>query len=304
MPNQDANDSLIEVITAPWNIGLRPDPAAGGALPGTWRAPEVLAEAGLNDRLGAVVTELPRPPYDTEPQPGTWIRNGHTLREHTLLLAEAVTAALSAGRTPVVVGGDCSVVLGGLIGTRRRHERVALLHVDGHTDFGHPGNQEPDTLVSPAGMALALSTGRGEPLLTRWPGIEAELVQDQDVVQLGDREDEVPPGTFLVIGIEALLAKGISAAVGQAVGHLDPDLPIWLHVDLDVLDAAVLPAVDSPGSPGLNYPQLTQLLAELVGTGQIVGIDVTIYDPDLDPGTGQAPAIVDCLVAGLRPDLA
>jgi arginase len=300
MPDQDAKHPPTEVIQAPWNIGLRPDPAAPGALPGTWRAPQVLAEAGLTQRLASVkVTRLPRPPYDTEPQPGTWIRNGRTLREHGLLLAEAVANALEAGRRPVVVGGDCSILLGCLAGARRRHERVALLHVDGHADFGHPGNQDPATLSSAAGMDLALSTGRGDPLLTRWPGVEAELVRDQDAVQLGDREAELPEGTVLGIPIEEILASGPAAAAERAIAHLAPSLPIWLHLDLDVLDGTVLPAVDSPGSPGLTYPELTQLLAQLHRTGRILGADIAIYDPDLDPGTAQAPAIVDCLAAGL-----
>ncbi len=292
----DTRNRPTEVIQAPWNIGLRPDPAAQGALPGTWRAPQVLDESGLSRRLAAVeVTTLPRPPYATEPQPGTWIRNGHTLREHGLLLADAVANALGAGRRPVVVGGDCSILLGCLAGARRRSERIALLHVDGHADFGHPGNQEPDTLVSAAGMDLALSTGRGDPLLTRWPGVEGELVHDQDAVQLGDREAELPEGALLGIPIHEILTSGPTAAAERAVAHLNPDLPIWLHLDLDVLDGTVLPAVDSPGSPGLSYPQLTLLLTALHRTGRILGMDVSIYDPDLDPGTAQAAAIVDCL---------
>jgi arginase len=74
---------------------------------------------------------------------------------------------------------------------------------------------------------------------------------------------------------------------------------VWLHVDLDVLDQGVLPAVDSPGSPGLDFAQLADLLARLVGTGRVIGLDVTIYDPELDPKGEYLPAIVDCLASGL-----
>ena len=294
-----ADDSQrIEVICAPWSIGLRPD--VHGAEPGTWNAPHVLREAGLDRRLHAVtVTELPRPPYLAEAQPGTRIRNGVTLREHSLLLADAVSAAIAAGRLPVVVGGDCSVLLGCLAGARRHHG-IALAHIDGHPDFTHPGNHDFATLGSAAGMDLALATGRGELLLTSWPGLDGPLVQDQHVVQLGDRTGLTLPPGLLVIGIEELLATGMDAAARRATGHLPAEHPIWVHIDLDVLDAAVLPAVDTPGTPGLTFEQLTRLLSRLRQTSRILGVDVTIYDPHLDPDHAHPAAIVDCVAQGLH----
>ncbi len=70
----------------------------------------------------------------------------------------------------------------------------------------------------------------------------------------------------------------------------------WVHVDLDVLDQRVMNAVDSPGSPGLDFPQLATLLRTLLASGRVIGLDVCIYDPDLDPGHHLAQPIVDCLV--------
>ncbi|WP_433065452.1 arginase family protein [Dactylosporangium sp. CS-033363] len=281
----------LELIAAPWCIGLRP--GRGGVEPGTWRAPSVLLEAGLAARLGAaVVTELPRPPYDPEPQPGTRIRNGLTIREHALLLAAAVEAALGAARVPLVLGGDCSVLLGGLAGARRRGT-TGLVHIDGHTDFKHPGNADFTELGNAVGMDLALATGRGELLLTDWPG---PLVADRDAVQLGDRTGR--PIEPLVVGIAELLAGGMAAAAERAARHLEPP-PIWVHVDLDVLDGAVLPAVDTPGSPGLTFAQLTELLGALWRTGRVAGLDVAVYDPDLDPELAHAPSIVGCLAEAL-----
>jgi arginase len=56
-----------------------------------------------------------------------------------------------------------------------------------------------------------------------------------------------------------------------------------------------MPAVDSPGSPGLSFEQLAELMSRLINSGHILGVDVTIYDPDLDPMQSYARAIVDCL---------
>ena len=300
MSAQDRGDGLVEVIEAPWSIGLRPN--AAGVEPGTWRAPQVLRDAGLVERLrAATVVALPWPPYSFEAQPGSRIRNGVTLREHGLRLAGAVGRALGAGRMPVVVGGDCSVLLGCLAGARRYGE-CGLIHVDGHTDFAHPGNHDFTTLRAAAGTDLALASGRGELLLTHWPGVDGPLVDDRRIVQLGDRTGaDEPADPSLTIGIEEVLAIGVDDATRRALAHLDSyDVrPLWLHVDLDVLDVAELSAVDSPGSPGLTFEQLATLLARIRASGRVIGADIAIYDPDLDPGQFHAQSIVDCIGTGL-----
>ncbi|MFI1338000.1 arginase family protein [Streptomyces sp. NPDC020845] len=291
----------VELITAPWNLGLRPP--APGREPGTWQAPQALLAAGLEARLRpARVVKLDRPPYEFDAQPATRIRNGVTIREHALRLGESVQAALAASRFAVVLGGDCSILLGCLLGARR-DGRCGLVHLDGHSDFRHPGNYDASSsLGSAAGMDLALATGRGELLLSHWPVVGRPLVADEDVVQIGDREDEeIPPVTRFTaqeiqqIGIADLGERVISRLERRGLDR------VWLHVDLDVLDERALPAVDSPGSPGLDFSQLAELISTLVSTGRVVGLDVAIYDPDLDPDGAYAAPIVDCLASALTP---
>ena len=130
----------IEIIEAPSNLGLRP--LREGHIPGTWRAPEALRRAGLHDRLmPGLVHRLERPPYDLNPQPGTRIRNGRTIRRYSEELARRVSQTLASGKAPIVIGGDCSILLGCLLGARRSG-RCGLIHVDGHSDFFHPGNYD------------------------------------------------------------------------------------------------------------------------------------------------------------------
>ncbi|MDI2129114.1 arginase family protein [Yinghuangia seranimata] len=293
--------AAVDLIAAPWNIGLRPP--APGREPGTWRAPNALLAAGLEARLGpAALVELDRPPYAVDPQPATRVRNGVTLREHTLKLADAVHTTLAASRFPVVLGGDCSILLGCLLGARRGG-RCGLVHLDGHSDFRHPGNYDAAaSLGSAAGMDLALATGRGELLLTHWPDVGRPLVADDDVVQIGDREDDdTPPVTRFTA--QEIQRTGVADIAERVAARLDDRAldRVWLHIDLDVLDERVLPAVDSPGRPGLDFPQLTDLVAALITTGRIVGLDVAIYDPDLDPDHAYAAPIVDCLASALTP---
>ncbi|NUT33310.1 MAG: arginase family protein [Hamadaea sp.] len=298
----------IALITAPSSLGLRP--LTPGHEPGAWRAPQALLDAGLADRVGATrVVALDHPDYDFEAQPGTRLRNGHTLRAYSLGLADAVTAALDAARFPLVVGGDCAVLLGCLVAARRAG-RCGLVHVDGHNDFYHPNNYDTAArLGSAAGMDLALATGRGEPILTHWPVVGTPLVADEDVIQLGDREVEEPGPAdewtpvmeSAIVGLTAqqLLSLGVAQVARRVARRLDDRGldRVWLHVDVDVLDQEVMPAVDSPGSPGLGFGQLSELLGRLIGDGRVIGLDVCIYDPEMDPETAYAGPLADC-VAG------
>ena len=295
----------VEVVTAPSNLGLRPP--APGHEPGAARAPRALLRQGLADRLHAIaITEVPAPAYDFLGQPGTQIRNGVAIREHALQLADAVATALAASRFVVVVGGDCSVLLGCLAGARRAG-RIGLVHVDGHSDFRHPGNRDAGSgLGTAAGMDLALATGRGELLLSHWPVVGRPLVNDDDAIQVGDREavatgpGSLPPG-IVRFPIADILRAGVAPVADAAIERLrDRGLDrVWLHVDLDVLDQNALPAVDSPGRPGLTWDQVSQLGSRLVGTGYIAGLTVASYDPDLDPAAEYAPRVVDVIASTL-----
>jgi arginase len=62
-----------------------------------------------------------------------------------------------------------------------------------------------------------------------------------------------------------------------------------------------MPAVDYRLPDGLSWDELTVVLQLAVMTGHAVGIEVTIFNPTLDPDGHIAHALVDALVAGLSP---
>jgi len=270
-------------------------------------------EAGLQTHVGAEkVLQLSRPPYDVRPQAGTRVRNGTTLRHFSLDLAAAVHTALEAGAFPLVIGGDCSVLLGSLYGARLAGAR-GLIHIDGHSDFFHPGNYDTHgRLESAAGMDLALATGRGEPLLTHWPSIDGPLVRDEDAIQVGEREamtddfrlsyGDIVRTSITRYIIQEVLGSGIEHTAKSVIERLRArDLRrVWLHVDLDVLDQSVMPAVDSPGSPGLTFAQLRFLLARLHLSERVAGATITIYDPARDRQKRYAAPIVATLGAAFE----
>jgi arginase len=301
----------IAIVLAPSNLGLRPH--ENGTQQGTWGAPKALMDVGLEKALNAVeVIALDRPKYEFHAQPGTRIRNGNTIRAFTLQLSEKINALLKKNKFPVVIGGDCSILLGGLYGSRLAGGR-GLIHIDGHADFSHPGNYDTASrLGSVAGMDLALASGRGEDLLTDWPKIGKPLANDADIIQFGERNAESPNykdyyGDILrteikMFKIQNILKDGIKASAQKAIARLEERSlnKVWAHVDLDVLDEKIMPAVDSPGSPGLNYVQLSELIATLCNSGRISGINFAIYDPERDPGLKYAPSLVKCIAAALK----
>lgn len=295
------------LIRAPSNLGLRP--LRPGHEPGTWRAPQALTEAGLESWLRSDRTvDLDRPRYSTEPQPGTVLRNGPAIRRFNEQVADAVDAALRDRLFPVVVGGDCSILIGALAGVRR-HSELALVHLDGHSDFRHPGNYENFPLHSVAGMDLALAIGLGDPLMLR--GIPDPLVPAERAIQIGEREgrdpdwgwEDIADTAITRIDMFELLELGLEPALRRSFAVLDrtPEIPFWLHVDVDILDQAVMPAVDSPGSPGLDYAGLAALLRGFLASPRCIGLNVTIYDPDLDLDGGYARGLVGMLADGLAP---
>ena len=88
-------------------------------------------------------------------------------------------------------------------------------------------------------------------------------------------------------------AAGARAAAAHALVHLTrPDAPYHsrVHVDADVLDDTVMPAVDYRQPGGLSADELATILAAALATGRVAGVDVTIYNPALDPAGTSATA--------------
>jgi arginase len=198
----------------------------------------------------------------------------------------------------LVLGGDCGLLLG--VGQAlQARGRFGLVHIDGHTDFRHPGNS--GDCASLAGEDLAAAVG------LHWPAVALHdgrrIFEPADVVHLGCRDDdeylaEVTARLPLVIPASQASASipraadAILAVVAR--GELDG---YWLHVDVDVLDPGVMPAVDSPAPGGLSPDEIVELLTSLAP--QATGAHVTVFDPDLDPTGAHAMLVTRCLAGGL-----
>jgi arginase len=100
--------------------------------------------------------------------------------------------------------------------------------------------------------------------------------------------------TIDVFEAAAIAAEGVAARIGTMLAA-KPHQGFWIHLDVDVLDKAIMPAVDCPGSPGIPPKDLVAILHPLVADERCRGMTVTVFDPDLDPDGGYAGAIVSLM---------
>ena len=286
------------IIEAPSVLGLFPR--------GVERLPEALLDAGLGTALGARRAGLVTPAsYDPRRDAATGLLNPAALRDYALLLADATGEVLDRGEFPIVLGGDCSILLGNLLALSRRG-RHGLLFIDGHADFYQP---EAEPNGEAASMDLALATGRGPSIVADLEG-RGPLVRDEDVVQLGRRDaDEaeragsqrIEDTTITVIDLQTVRQRGSEVAALDALERLGrPELNgFWIHLDCDALDDAVMPAVDYRLPGGLSWAELETVIRTAVTGGYVLGLEVTIFNPALDRNGSIAHALVACLVGAL-----
>ncbi len=289
------------IIEAPSILGLRPT--------GVQCLPEALKAAGLMSELRAEYGGRISPlSYSPARDKLTLLLNPDSIRAFSLQLADTIAFVLHKKRFPLVLGGDCSILIGNLLALRRLGT-YGLFFIDGHADFYQPE-------VSPTGevadMDLAIVSGRGPNVLTNIDGLKP-LVRDQDIVVFGYRDAEqaasygsqdVRDTNMHVFDLPSVRKfDTIAHATSQAVDILANNELLdgfWIHLDVDVLDDSIMPAVDYRlGGGGLSFSELSELLKILVASDRAVGMDITIFNPLLDFDGSITRRFVSSLIQGL-----
>ena len=294
----DEEGRSIVVVDAPTNVGL--SPPGPGREPGVCALASALRVNGIVSRLGAADGgAVKSPQYKPEIDPSTGVLGGEALRSFSLDLAELVGAVVQEGKFPFVLGGDCSILIGNMMALRRRG-RFGLVFIDGHLDFRHPGNSE--LIGAAAGADLALVSGRGPDRLANIDGL-GPLVRDDDIVALGEREDypewrDIHDTDITVWDLWKMRSLGVNRVALKTLEKMESSgvEGFWVHLDADVLDDAIMPAVDSRQPDGLSYTELIELLRPLLGSPLAAGMQVTIFDPELDRDGKIAAKFTDALI--------
>jgi arginase len=293
--------SRYVIIDAPSILGLRNT--------GVQNLPEALKKAGLMDRLNATFAGRVQPSmhYDPTRDPITHLLNGTSIMLFSKDLSKMVNIEIEKKNFPIVLGGDCSILIGVLLGLRKIG-RYGLFFIDGHSDFYQP---QASTTGEVADMELSVVSGRGPDILSNIEGLKP-LVLDDDIVVFGYRDAEqsmsygsnnVRNTNMQILDLSDIRNLGIKKATSLAVSNFltSEDLPgFWIHLDADVLDDRVMSAVDYRlGNGGLEFSELSYILKTLTSSQKAIGITITIYNPNLDPSGSIAKNFVSCIVAGL-----
>jgi arginase len=279
-------------------IGVLGVPAnSSGLIDGVARAPTALREAGLVDGLGGsadirdygdMILPEPSPIRD----PDTHLIDAPGFVAVTTGVGARVAAILEDGRFPLVIGGDCPLILGCLTAARA-DGAIGLLFVDGHEDAYTP---EQSTTGEAADTELAFALGLADATWSPELSTAMPVVAPTDVRILGPRD----AATLRAEGVASLddrvetvdgdrLASDPTGVTRKARSSLPT--PWWFHLDLDVLSTEAFPALDYPQPGGLGWDQLTRVATTALDGGPI-GWDITIYNPDLDPDRTHAKRIV------------
>lgn len=274
--------NACSIIDAPSDLGLRRTGVDG--------LPDALRAAGLLEGLPDVryAGRLSVPAYNPLRATPTAVLNLDGIRAFSLRLAERVAFTLDLGRFPLVLGGDCSILLGASLALRRRG-RFGLFFIDGHSDF-YSAESEPNGEM--ASMELAVVTGREPAELANLDG-RRPLVREEDVVVFGFRDAEIAAAygspdvrqtAMHIFDLKEVRRLGAAAAARRGLEALEASgvEGFWVHLDADVLNDEVMPAVEYRMPDGLWPQELTEALAVVLASPLAVGMEVTIYNATFD----------------------
>jgi arginase len=236
--------------------------------------PVLVAPYHLDEYLPSLASAVPSaevvlgaPPAGATP----WARFG-SLRE---LVADAVERLSGPERVDVVTG-DCLLAAGTVLGLQRAGVDPAVVWFDAHGDVH---TVDSSTSGYAGGMALRVVAGHRPPEWGDAGGLRG--VDESRVVLVGARDLDPPEVEFLAGSpIRQVAVEDLDAAAL-------PDGPLVLHVDVDVVDAADLPGLRFPVTPGPSAAAVADAVGRVLATGRVVAFDIACaWDPEVVTDAG------------------
>jgi arginase len=199
-------------------------------------------------------------------------------QERMAILYRDVAEWVASVDNPIVWAGDCVIIIGVLAGLEQNNIEPTVLFFDAHGDF-HTWETTQSGFIG--GMPLAMITGRGEQTILAGAGLSP--LPDERVVLVDGRD--LDPGED-----DAVAESGIAHVSVDEVAHSTPPAgPLYVHVDLDVVDPGEMPAMNYPAADGPLLRDLRMAMIHLATTGRVVAFSVSSWNPAL-PGADEAAA--------------
>jgi arginase len=189
---------------------------------------------------------------------GSWEEDLLGAGECLQVAGEKVEEALAAGGHPVLLASDCTIALGTLPALARSRYDAWVLWIDAHGDFN-----SPDTTLSGflGGMCLAGACGVWETGFGTGP-------DPAQIVICGARD--LDPDERNLLEVNAVRVVEPDRAVELVRGR-----PLFVHLDLDVLDPSVIPGLPFPVPGGIDEDRLGELLSEVAESADLLGCEIT-----------------------------
>lgn len=181
---------------------------------------------------------------------------------------------LDAGKMPIMVGGEHTLTQGVVASLVKRFPNLHIFHFDAHTDLRD--------------VFLGQELSHANVIKKAWRLMGEEKADGRIHafgIRSGDREEFLFGREHLDYHCFSL--DGVHESV-QRVLEEDPETPVYLTLDLDVLDPSVLPGTGTPEPGGASFMELLNALLEMKPL-RFVGFDVVELSPPYDP-TGSSNA--------------
>lgn len=276
----------ISIVEFPSNLGLK-EPIEGHE-PGVKRLPDWLRKNKFHDLISPVnIYRLNPPAYSMELDNVSGVRNADNIvryaKEQVLILEKV----FSKNEFPIVIGGDCSILIGNALALKKAGN-FGLFFLDGHTDFMWPSLSQTG---GAAGMDLAIVTGYGHDKLVNIDMLKPYFKENHTWCA-GNRAYEewyvkaIKESKINYTDLITLRQYGIKNCVADFLNMVKTQKldGFWVHVDVDVLNDNIMLSVDSRQPDGLHYEEFNLVLQLLLTNEKAIGLEITILDPDLDPG--------------------
>jgi arginase len=257
----------IALFAVPYDAGRR---SVGVGL-----GPARLLEAGLANQLREAGHEVRESTVELPVDVAS-----HELARTTAVqreLARGVRDAVERNELPIVLAGNCSTAVGTLAA---RPEGTAVVWFDAHGDFN---TAETTTSGMVDGLALSMVTGRALRNLTA--SVDGFTPVDEHRVILVGARDLDPPEEAAIrsSAMQWLTAGAAESSLRDAIRRCgQPTPPVYVHLDLDVLDPADARANQYAAPGGLSPRALVRTLEAIAAVTPVYALAITAYDPSFD----------------------
>lgn len=277
--------------------------SAAAHWPGQEKAPAALRQAGLMELLRKAGLEVDdygdRPVVRWRPHPVE--RRPHNLSQVLDVLSDArahISQIIEAGRTPLVVGGECTLAIALYSAAVAADENVALVYFDGGQDLiNDPDN--PESVLDGLGVGHLLDLPGTASALAGF-GPRRPLLSPERLCFFGfdepeeDRDGLVPSPRFPAADVRA----DPRHSARRALAALGADRFV-VHFDVDVIDFYDLPAADVPLlNKGLTTTEAMAALSEFVSSPGFAGMTFAEFNPDHGEPDGSTARVLAKALAG------